>query len=63
MLKGVYIHDDFWDQYAQKLNEYNLMVIRNYQDGKITLAEKSKAHANIDEFFADFYLQSAQLIK
>lgn len=63
MLKGVYIHDDFWDQYAQKLNEYNLMVIRNYQDGKITLTEKSKAHQNIDEFFADFYLQSAQLIK
>ncbi len=63
MLKGVYIHDDFWDQYAQKLNEYNLMVIRNYQDGKITLKEKCKAHQNIDEFFADFYLQSAQLIK
>jgi len=63
MLKGVYIHDDFWDQYAQKLNEYNLMVIRNYQDGKITLKEKCNAHQNIDEFFADFYLQSAQLIK
>jgi hypothetical protein len=63
MLKGVYIHDDFWNQYAQKLNEYNLMVIRNYQDGKITLKEKCNAHQNIDEFFADFYLQSAQLIK
>ena len=37
MIKGVYIHDDFWNQYAQKLNEYNLMVIRNYQNGKITL--------------------------
>ena len=61
-MRGIYISDLFWDEYAQRLNEYNLAVIHNYQNGKITLAEKSKAHANIDEFFVDFYLENAQLI-
>lgn len=38
------------------------MINCNYENGRITLKEKCKAHKNVDEFFADFYLESAQLV-
>jgi len=61
-LKGVKLHEDFWNDYAQRLNDYHHMINCNYENGRITLKEKCKAHKNVDEFFADFYLESAQLV-
>lgn len=63
MYKGINIPDRFWDDYAQKLNDYHFAIQQNYNSGKITLKQKCSAHQNVDEFFADFYLKSAQLIK
>jgi hypothetical protein len=63
MYKGINIPDRFWDEYAQKLNDYHFAIQQNYNNGKITLKQKCNAHHNVDEFFADFYLKSAQLIK
>ena len=63
MYKGINIPDRFWDEYAQKLNDYHFAIQQNYNNGKITLKQKCSAHQNVDEFFADFYLKSAQLIK
>ena len=63
MYKGINIPDRFWDDYAQKLNDYHFAIQQNYNNGKITLKQKCSAHQNVDEFFADFYLNSAQLIK
>ncbi len=63
MVKGIYIPDHFWDAYASHLNQYRIAINHNYENGKITLKQKCKAHQNIDEFFADFYLESARLIK
>tara|TARA_Y100000361_G_scaffold143781_1_gene151168 strand:+ start:1466 stop:1666 length:201 start_codon:yes stop_codon:yes gene_type:complete len=62
-IKGVFLPDHFWDHYASKVNEYHIAINHNYNHGKITLKEKCLAHQNVDEFFADFYLESAQLIK
>ena len=61
-LKGIHIPDHFWDMYAEKLNAYNMIIINNYESGRITLKEKCKAHQNVDELFADFYLESVELI-
>ena len=61
-LKGIYIPNHFWDMYAEKLNAYNMIIINNYESGKITLKQKCKAHQNVDELFADFYLESVELI-
>ena len=61
-LKGIYIPNNFWDAYSEKLNAYNMIIINNYESGKITLKQKCKAHANVDELFADFYLESVELI-
>ena len=63
MYKGINIPDRFWDDYAQKLNDYHFAIQQNYNNGKITLKQKCSAHQNVNEFFADFYLKSAQLIK
>jgi hypothetical protein len=63
MVKGVYLPDHFWDAYASHVNEYHIAIRHNYENGKITLKQKCKAHQNVDEFFADFYLESARLIK
>ena len=63
MYKGINIPDRFWDDYAQKLNDYHFAIQQNYNNGKITLKQKCSAHQNVDEFFADFYLKSAHLIK
>jgi len=60
--KGLYIPNNFWDEYAEKLNSYNMIIHQNYESGKITLKEKCKAHANVNELFADFYLESVELI-
>lgn len=61
-LKGIYIPNNFWDAYSEKLNAYNMIIINNYESGKITLKQKCKAHQNVDELFADFYLESVELI-
>lgn len=63
MYSGIKLQDRFWDDYAQKLNDYHFAIQQNYNNGKITLKQKCNAHHNVDEFFADFYLESAQLIK
>ena len=62
LLKGIYIPDNFWDMYSEKLNAYNMIIINNYESGKITLKQKCKAHQNVDELFVDFYLESVELI-
>jgi hypothetical protein len=62
LLKGIYIPDHFWDEYAEKLNAYNMIIINNYESGKITLKDKCKAQQNVDELFADFYIESVKLI-
>ena len=61
-IKGIHIPNHFWDMYAEKLNSYNMIIINNYESGKITLKQKCKAHQNVDELFADFYLESVELI-
>ena len=62
LLNGIYIPNNFWDAYSEKLNAYNMIIINNYESGKITLKEKCRAHQNVDELFADFYLESVELI-
>ena len=61
-IKGIHIPNHFWDMYAEKLNSYNMIIINNYENGRITLKEKCKAQQNVDELFADFYLESVELI-
>ena len=61
-LKGIHIPDHFWDDYAEKLNSYNMIIHHNYESGKITLKQKCKAHQNVDELFVDFYIESVELI-
>ena len=61
-LKGIHIPNHFWDMYAEKLNSYNMIIINNYENGRITLKQKCKAQQNVDELFADFYLESVELI-
>ena len=63
MYKGIELDDNFWDHYCHELNNYHLAINHNYNNGKITLKEKCQAHQSVDEFFADFYLESAQLVK
>jgi len=61
-LKGIHIPNNFWDAYSEKLNSYNMIIINNYENGRITLKEKCRAHQNVDELFSDFYLESVELI-
>jgi hypothetical protein len=60
-MKGVKVSDDFWDVYAERLNDYHTMIISNYESGRISLKEKCHSHENVSEFFEDFYLQHARL--
>ena len=69
-MRGVRINDEFWDAYAEKLNNYHHMINCNYETGRITLQEKCrislqekcKAHNNVKELFQDFFLESATII-
>jgi len=63
MFSGVNIPDSFWDEYAQRLNDYHFAVQKNYESGKISLKQKCQAHQSVDVFFADFYLESVQLVE
>ena len=59
--EGVKVNNGFWDEYSELVNEYHSMVKSNYDKGKITLKEKSKAHANVQGFFEDFFLACSRL--
>ena len=61
-MKGVHINDEFWDAYAEKLNNYHHMINCNYETGRITLQEKCRAHRNVKELFEDFFLESATIV-
>ena len=60
-MKGVRVSEDFWDEYAERLNDYHSIIISNYESGRISLKEKCYSHENVSEFFEDFYLQNARL--
>ena len=61
-MKGVYIDNGFWDAYAEKISNYHHAINCNYENGRITLQEKSEAHRNVKELFEDFFLESATFI-
>ena len=40
MISSIKISDNFWNDYAYKLNDYHRIIQSNYDKGKITLKEK-----------------------
>ena len=61
-MRGVHIENNFWNAYAEKINKYHHMINCNYENGRISLQEKCKAHNNVKELFQDFFLESATII-
>ena len=60
-MKGVRIPNNFYDEASERINDYHRIIVSNYESGKISLKQKCHSHENVNEFFEDFYLQSARL--
>ena len=63
MISSIKISDNFWNDYAYKLNDYHRIIQSNDDKGKNTLKEKCQAHQNVDEMFMDFYIENSELVK
>jgi len=60
-MNGIEISNSFWDDYAHRLNAYHHMINCNYENGRITLKDKCKAHSNVKNLFQDFFIESARI--
>ena len=60
-MKGVKINDTFWDDYTHRLNTYHHMINCNYENGRISLKDKCKAHKNVKSLYEDFFIESTRI--
>ena len=60
MYKGIYIPDDFIDEYIEKKSTYIRYINDNLESGKIDVKTKAVALRSLDLLWDDMYYQMCQ---